>query len=223
MLLFYIIFINIVLRELNLVTNGDNMMSVITTNEVLQNRYIHLKRIAMYGNQTNLLCNHNRYVYISEYQFGQTGNNVIEFTHALWISKQLNATLVLPLWMHSIFHPFNTTILKSQFCFTLDQKIPKTSESYEITSEESFFLFKLFKDKRYKTLLPILNNNILDDISLHFLKVYSGLWCCPDKRIKFATDKIINHYLQSNINYTAVHKRKLDGGCSQILGNSLII
>ena len=44
-------------------------------------------------------CQTGRFVYVSEYPFGNSGNNLVEFTHGLWLARQLNATFIVPEWM----------------------------------------------------------------------------------------------------------------------------
>jgi len=318
---------------------------------ILTQRLNKLKSIALYNykNQyNNITCNypthikdhnnqHNQqhhqqyqlssYVYISEYKFGQSGNNLIEFTHGLWVAKQLNATFIVPSWMIYILTPFNMSILKSQYCFiyhhhrhhhndnhhhhqshsnhhiqqqhinNINDNTTSTHEfnnddgegyyditdinqiinnknyiTYEITSEESFFAFQLFtSNNKMKSLLPKLhpyhtffsnnnnndkdsnfNNNIDDnhnnhhdsinnhhdsnnnnnnnnnnidsnesiifDLSIHYLKVYSSLWCCiNDKKSMFMIEKLIEYHLNNDFNYSSIHKRQLDGGCNKIM------
>jgi hypothetical protein len=143
---------------------------------------------------------------------------MIEFTHGLWLSEKLSATLLVPSWMLDIFSPFNTSLAESHFCFTTKTSdIPKNAKKYEVTSEDSFFAFKLFKDPMYQPLLPKLSDQTVNEISLFFLQVYASFWCCPHKKILQAAEYIVTQHLDGHFQYGAVHKRQLEGGCSKVL------
>jgi hypothetical protein len=164
-------------------------------------------------------CNLDNLVVVTEYQFGNTGNHIIEFAHGVWFAERMNATLVVPVWMADIFVPFNTTNLSNSYCYTLNTNIPKNIKPYEVTSEESYFLFKLFHDKNYIKYLPNMDNNTIADLSLHFLKVYASLWSSPLSEIRSASEWVINNHLEGNFRYTSVHKRQMEGGCNKILAH----
>lgn len=174
-------------------------------------RFAHTKEKPSY-------CPKNRLVVITEYQFGRTGNNIIEFTHGLYIAEKLNASLVVPKYMQDILTPFDTSTISQLFCYTLETNIPKEAKVFEITSEESFFTFKLFRDPNYASLLPPMNEKTVEDLSMHFIQVYASLWCCPVRKLLLAAEYLIQHELHGNLQYSAVHKRQLEGGCSKIMG-----
>jgi hypothetical protein len=160
-------------------------------------------------------CSGTNFIVITEYPFGRTGNHIISFTHGVWLADRLNATLVVPKYMHDIFSPFNTSLVSSLYCFTLVDP-PKGSHIHEVTSEEMFFGFKAF-NLPFKSSLPPINNQTIAEISLHFLQVYASLWCCPQRKLLLATESLISNFLDSNFQYSAVHIRSLEGGCSKVL------
>ncbi len=172
----------------------------------------------------SLQCPKDRFVLITEYAFGRTGNHMIEFTHGLWIAEKLQSTLIVPNWMKDIFTPFNSSLLDSLYCYTVDFKPPSGSKVFEVTSEESFFPFQLYNNKEYQTFLPPIRGNnsnaTISEISLHFLQVYAALWSSPHKKLLLATEYFIYHFLDGNFRYSTVHKRLLEGGCSNILGSN---
>jgi hypothetical protein len=188
-----------------------------TVHEILNIRLEILRKFSKVTVKTN--CNNNNLVVITEFQFGNTGNHIIEFAHGVWLAERLNATLVVPIWMADIFLPFNTTNLSNNYCFTLDTNIPKHVKPYEVTSEESYFLFKLFHDNNYIKYLPSMDNSLIGELSLHFLKVYASLWSNPLSEIRSASEWIINHHLDGTFRYTSVHKRQLEGGCNKIMAH----
>ena len=75
-----------------------------------------LKKLASIDTSINNNCSRSKYIIITEYQFGRSGNNLIEFTHLLWLSKVFDATFIPPTWMLDVFTPFNTTLLQSVHC-----------------------------------------------------------------------------------------------------------
>ena len=91
---------------------------------------------------------------------------------------------------------------------------------YEVESEQSFFTYKLFDLAPYDKLLPTYNDQLVKVISKHYLKVFSSLWSSPSDEIQTVNNYLITHYLNNNFNYTSVHKRSMEGGCSSILGSS---
>jgi hypothetical protein len=226
----------------------------------LKRRHNTMKQIALDGvhaksplNQGGN-CPKDRYLVITEYAFGRAGNNLIEFTHGLWLGKKLNATLIVPSWIQdTVFAPFNTSLLHSIYCFSFDSKLAPAKSNkdvtvYEITSENSFFLFQLKKEFAFPDLIPDImsyqyisstsSNNeggksssastfldsslaspLINELSKHFLSVYSGLWCCPTKKLLLLTEFFLSYYMKGSLGYTSVHKRQLEGGCAKVLAS----
>lgn len=188
---------------------------------ILRLRHQTLHRFVTGSHTKHSSCPTDKYVLITEYQFGRTGNNIIELTHGLWVAEKLNATLVVPEWMAEVFAPFNTSLLQAHYCYvTSTAAISKTATRYEVTSEESFFAFKLFQDPRYAALLPPMSEHTVHELSLHFLRVYSALWCCPQRRLLQAVEYIVLNHLDGNFGYASVHKRQLEGGCAKIMSTN---
>jgi hypothetical protein len=179
-----------------------------------------LKGIARKGSTHKpTLCSNDVFVYISEYPWGNSGNHIISLTHGLWTAGRLNATFIIPNWIEASLKHFDLSILAESYCFTTDPAVPSGKTNYAVTSEESFFLFKLFRDKGlpYIPLLPALNEDTVIDISTHYMKIYASLWSSPTKNIVSAAAWIIENYLGSKFDYVSVHKRNLDGGCGKIM------
>jgi hypothetical protein len=226
----------------------------------LKRRHNTLKQIALHGlhekspvNQGGN-CPKDRYLVITEYAFGRAGNNLIEFTHGLWLGKKLNATLIVPPWIQdTVFAPFNTSLLHSIYCFSFDSKLAPAKSNkdiivYEITSENSFFLFQLKKEFSFPDLIPdimnyqyitsastneeagkpsassalldsSLSSPLINELSKHFLSVYSGLWCCPTRKLLLLTEFFLSYYMKGSLGYASVHKRQLEGGCAKVLAS----
>lgn len=168
-------------------------------------------------------CSSERFVVITEIPWGNSGNNLIEFTHGLWVAELLNATFVVPSWIHNIFYPFNTSILESNFCYTLeDVKQGQNNKTFfEVTSEESFFIYMLYQRSDMLPVLPPWSFKTIVSLSKHFIRVYCALWAAPKRKIVTAGLTLISHKLGNNFRYTAIHKRGFEGGCSKVLGGLL--
>jgi hypothetical protein len=204
------------------------------TRTILEIRHASLKRLALYKKKivtsqgTVIECPKDR-LFLTEFQFGRTGNNVIEFTHGLWLAEKMNATLVIPQWMKHIFLPFNTSILDSIYCYTMDVKIPDNANKYELTSEESFFIHQVFRQESYLKFFPYFSHfqyqstasseyrKFVDEFSKHFLQVYAALWCNPIPKLLYLAEVLIDELLNGRFGYSAVHKRQLEGGCNKIM------
>ena len=191
---------------------------------VLQQRMEMLRRIALSKRPIMMVhCSKFKFVVITEIPFGNSGNNMIEFTHGVWFASKLNATLVVPKWMSPILRPFNLTILHSQHCFIeqsdYDQQKNESnsisgSNVIEVTSEDSYFAYKLFSNSQHRGLLPPFSPLVLQELSEHFLRVYCAFWCSPNDKIVSAGNKLIAELLDNHLGYTAVHKRSMEGGCN---------
>ena len=165
-------------------------------------------------------CSELRYISVSDGPWGGSGNNLIEFAHLLWLTKILNATLIVPSWIMDILVPFNTSLLQTHFCMV----VTNNSVSYSaknvkaIAAEEAFFVMKVWgREKEWKIKLPPLNKETILDISLHFLRVYAALWSSPSKELVDAGKWIISQHLDFSCRYTSVHKRQMEGKCNNIM------
>lgn len=188
----------------------------------LRKRLDVLKVIARSAAKTKKDCSKNTFVYISEYPFGNSGNHIISLSHGLWVANQLNATFIIPNWIEASLKHFDLSILDEGHCFTTNPAIPTNTKNYAVTSEESFFTFKLFRDKGlpFIPLLPEMNTKTIMDISAHFLRVYAALWSSPTENVVSAGQWIIENHLQQGFNFTSIHKRNLDGGCGKIMSEN---
>ena len=190
-----------------------------SVNQILTSRLGKLKEIALIDHEKRGECSDQSFVYISEYPFGNSGNHIISLSHGLWVAKNLNATLIVPNWIEASLKHFDLSVLKKGHCLTVDPTIPKDKKLYEVTSEESFFVFQLFREP-YKSMLPPLNAETVGSISRHFLRVYAALWSSPTANIVAASEWIINNHLHGKFNFTSIHKRNLDGGCGKIMSEN---
>lgn len=192
------------------------LSNALTITQLIDLRLESLRKFASIPQYPFQKCSTEKYIVITEYQFGNSGNHIIEFTHGVWLARKMNATLIVPIWMQDIFGPINTTLLSKHHCFTIDQTVPKGIIPIEVTSEESFILPKLFHDDKFIPYLPWNMSHAADELSIHFLKVYAAIWSSPLKDIRAAGEWIIKNHLKS-LTYTSVHKRNMEGGCSKIL------
>jgi hypothetical protein len=56
-------------------------------------------------------------VVITEFPWGNAGNQLISFTHGLYMAQLAEATFIVPHYMSAILHPFNLTFIRSLYCF----------------------------------------------------------------------------------------------------------
>lgn len=62
-------------------------------------------------------CNESRLVVITEFPWGNAGNQLISFTHGLYMAQMADATFIVPHYMSAILHPFNLTLIRKLYCF----------------------------------------------------------------------------------------------------------
>lgn len=183
--------------------------------QLLYQRMTNLRLVAL-SQPLMTACSVDSYVKITEYAFGNSGNNLIEFTHGLWLANVWNSTLIVPPWMRHILRPFDLNVIKKSFCFVEDLHPETNARIIEVTSEDSFFVFNLFKNVQYSKILPPLDNSTMQDIASHFIRVYTSLWSSPLPHLALAGQWIIEEHLDGTFRYTAVHKRSLEGGCNKV-------
>ena len=151
-------------------------------------------------------CSTTSFILITDSQFGNSGNNLISFTNMLWLASVLNATLAVPPYMDTILKPFDLTTLHKTHCFVVPDSKPGNRINdivdkkagnllYEVESGDAFFLYKLFNHSHtLRPLLPAYNPALIAELSHHYLRVYSGFWCCPKPDVvAFAEYVIMNH------------------------------
>lgn len=161
-------------------------------------------------------CSNSEFVTLGMYQFGNSGNNLIEFTHALWVAKSLDRTLVLPDWTKHLLKPFDSTLLHQLFCIQ-EEETHANASTIELVSSDAFFLFTVFEQDVFKPLLPKVDDKLIEEISLHFLVVYAALWSRPRSALIQASLCIIENALDDHLNYMSAHKRSLEGECDNLL------
>lgn len=71
-------------------------------------------------NSSMKTCSRSFFVVITEYQFGNSGNQMVEFTHGLWAAHYFNATLIVPKYMEPLLTPFQLDVIKSRYCFVTE-------------------------------------------------------------------------------------------------------
>lgn len=128
-------------------------------------------------------------------------------TNMLWLASILNSTLILPPYMDNILKPFDLTTLHKAHCFLAgkvasqpdypDKKQGHTI--YEVESEDAFWMFKLWNNTAYTPLLPAYNDKLVAELSHHYLRVYTGFWCCPRPDIVAAGEYLIMNHLGGTI------------------------
>jgi hypothetical protein len=198
------------------INNGFGQISSLA--DELNSRLNILKFVSKFKKQ-NCENTGTRFTVITEEAFGRSGNNLIEFTHGLWVARQLNTTLVIPDWMLHVLNPFDTTYFDKTYCYLnlSSWQYDPDYTLYNISSANMFFAYDLFSNQYYKHLLPPLSEEVILDISKHFYQVYATLWSRPSEKILKAGLFMLSNYFQNNFYYTAVHKRQFENGCTEVL------
>ena len=88
-----------------------------------------------------------------------------------------------------------------------------------IAASDSFFIYSLFVSNEYKNILHKYDNQLLKKLTHHLIEVYTSLWSSPSVALIEASNYIIAKYL--GFNYTTIHKRSLEGGCSEVISHNI--
>ena len=167
---------------------------------------------------------------MSKNVLGNTCNNMISFTNALWLATTLNSTLVVPKYMNKIFQEFDLTTLHGIFCFEANDQYKNQSKRHggrhyyfrSISGPESFFLFKIFENPKFKHQLPVFDQKIMMEMSRHYVRVYAALWSSPLRGILPASEHLIKNHLDDSLKYTTVHKRSMEGSCYKAIAGTAV-
>ena len=191
-----------------------------------------LHRYASEVTRDALSCPMDAFVVITEFPWGQSGNQLIALTHGLWVAEKLNSTFVVPDYMQEHLKSFHMQGLHSHYCF-VDSVIyhhhtstEKKIKTWEIESEDAFFLPNilgtgLHANNYPKGTFPPLDSKLVDEMSLHFLDVFAMLWGHLKPVVISETLRLLRTKLGAgNFKYTAVHKRNLDGACNQLFSEN---
>lgn len=112
----------------------------------------------------------------------------------------------------------NSEALSKSYCFIRSVDfVEDGSETVKyLDPESSFFVLQLFH--YFEKQLPKYSQNVMKDVSKHFIKVYATLWSVPGKKVVPAALYLIENHLGNTLKYTTVHKRSMNGSCHSILG-----
>jgi len=107
----YLFFFVALLLTCNQLCNGSPL------DEEIARRLERLRSVAAAGPRRRP-CNESRLVVITEFPWGNAGNQLISFTHGLYMAQLTDATLIVPQYMSAaVLHPFNLTLIRSLYCF----------------------------------------------------------------------------------------------------------
>ena len=165
-------------------------------------------------------CPLDRIVFPDKLPYGQSGNILISLTHALWIGRKINATVIIPVWMEPLFIPFDTTFFRSIYCISYDRRIPPNAKVTNLHSSESFYGFGLLRLLPERLTYPFTsdwqqsyNSPLILELSRHFIQVYTALWSNPVEEIFELITAVIKAFFGSSFGYTGVHIRNFEGIC----------
>ena len=258
----FFVFVGLILGWLSSHASSDPAAATATA-EVVMARLAQLRQVAL-SQPRPTTCNESRLVVITEFAWGNAGNQLISFTHGLWIAELAAATFVVPHYMSAILYPFNLSTVRDAFCFKEEWEyedaatarlarqhglsythvapppskyrkkapiFPAGAEVLEIESETCFFLFRFLKElaagkianPRFLGYLPARLRDprrALDSASEAFVRVYAALWSAPIASVMLASLIVVSTKLGDALEYTAVHKRGMEGGCNKVLAHT---
>lgn len=163
-------------------------------------------------------CKKSKIVITLTWGYGRLNNNLIEFTHAMWMLHYLNATLLVPEWYNQMETLLNSQFLFDKFCLIRNMSdAPSNSVEYNLETEKLFYIYSLYKDSRFSQHLPSWSKDTVLEVSTYFISIYSSLFH-KLRRIEVNSILwIVKNKLRGNFDYTAIHKRNLEGECSRFL------
>ena len=182
--------------------------------DVLHKRHERLIQIAKVMKR-RYECNINKIITMNEIPYGDTSNKLLSFVNLLVVAEFIEGIAMYPHWMNDVLHHIDLGLLKQQFCITPHKA--GYQQFGKLTSYDAFNGYRLFLLKKYNQVLPPWTSSLIPDISKIYIKIYSCLFANTPTYIKDFALKFINEKLSSNLNYTAVHKRSMEGRCDGLL------
>lgn len=175
-----------------------------------------LKRIRQYAYTMTTFkqsCSSSNTFIVSGGVYGQESNQLIQFIHGLWAAKEMSGYLVVPKKMERALEPFHLDHLCSSFCFVgQDEYAEKVTDNNEskIVHIKPHMMFWLKKEiQQHKYALPKLSNELVKNMSYHFLLVYASLWGHLKQPFVAESCRLVASSFKEGLNYVAVHKRNL--------------
>jgi hypothetical protein len=148
---------------------------------------------------------------------------LIELTNCLWLATATNSTLIIPPFIEDAVAGSALADLSKSYCTIRSVDFDQGSSTvYEIDAETSFYIFKVFEDPPFKHQLPEYDQNIMKEVSNHFIKVYAMIWSAPHIETVTAARYLIENHLGNTLKYTSVHKRSMNGACHSIMKSTSI-
>jgi hypothetical protein len=184
---------------------------------IVETRLNHLAKFIKQNTKVDQ-CESKGFIQVTGPAYGNATNLMISFTHGLWLAKRRGLTLLLPSYMNEVLVGYDTSTLHKYYCFTnQDEKTVVASKIVmKVLSEDLYLILNLFDKKETRSLLPPLDRLAVNEVSRHFLDVFSALWSQPSPQVKEAALFLIKNELRNSLNYTAVHKRSYHQQCAKI-------
>jgi len=171
---------------------------------------------------TSSVCSNSQYLSIDE-RYGRSGNNLIQFTRALWLSQQLNRTFILPDWLVAELKPFNLSAFPPMFCISSGTaSTSNIRNTLLLRGEDVYFGHTLFIDPQARygslsSLLPVLSETTMLGLARHAHLVSALLWKGTNRHLHRAVSDIFQHELMNRPDFMAIHLRSFEGQCHKLL------
>eukprot|EP01041_Mallomonas_annulata_P011992 gene11992-25115_t len=153
----------------------------------------------------------HKVVMIEGSQYGRFGNIMITLANALWLAEYHNASLILPDFAYQYVlkeSVFDLSMFFSSFCFL--RHSPPGTEVIRLTANGIYEINHLYDSGKF--LPKIIDAAFIESAYNVHIRFLSSLWSSPSSRLLELGVKFITTMRTGN--YTAIHKRNLEGGCN---------
>jgi hypothetical protein len=215
LLVLYVLFHLLSFNEAACNFKGSNI-EIVTVGATILDRLACLRQIGLA--RPKRICPKDGFEVVGT-AYGATGNIIIAIMNALWLSEPsaLNATILLPSFMQTIFTQFNNGSLLERFCITDDAS--QVNVRYSMDDKQLFYINQLFSRNSLNIQLKYSYEAVQSGATI-WVQALSLLWSDPQTDIIDAAVWLIENKFNGSFQYTTLHKRSLEGRCPKIMNHS---
>eukprot|EP01041_Mallomonas_annulata_P014680 gene14680-31215_t len=155
-------------------------------------------------------------VVIDGIHYGRFGNIMITIANALWLAEYHNASIILPDFAYQYVlkaNVFDLSTFFSSFCF-----LRHLASGTEVIKSNAIGIYKVHELYDNGKFLPkIIDTTLIESAYNVHVRFLSSLWSSPSSRLLELGVKFITNVRSGN--YTAIHKRNLEGSCNSMYCN----
>jgi hypothetical protein len=157
-------------------------------------------------------CSSNKVIFVEDYAYGRSGNNMLELVHGIYLAQATNTSLRIPFFMNTVLASFHHDSLTQNFCATNNG----LSRFLYFRSVELLNVWMMFKFDKYRNHFPPLTQDVVNEAASLYIRIMASLWASPIDVIVEAGKTFIKNKLGNSLKYTTVHKRYMEGECPDI-------